>query len=245
MALPTRNQLLTQIDARYRELYPSAPAQLDPNNPSHAEMIREWWEAHHEILRKLTDEAFFGFYPDAPERLDPADPSHATYIEYWNDIAAQIDGIPGRHDWSSVAQVSMESGEEAADQIEMPVQDGSLQLEDRINQVHIMMESFAMAVGATSLGPKVLTHTATQIDALRELVRGGTFQTDDQWWRSPSFSESLYDESNSSEETAFVRDLALEAKIDRSTGVLDAHLSGFARDIRRDTSFNRVSLAGG
>jgi hypothetical protein len=243
MALPTRDEMLAQVDVRFRELAPGAPATLNTDDPSQATMIQQWHQAHHEVLSKLTDEAFFSVYPNAPEHLDPAQADHGAYIDYWNDIAAQIDGKPGRYDWSSatVADPSLSGAEE----IEMPAQDGSVQLEDRIQYVLMHMELYANAVAATTLGPKVSIHTVKQIEALRALVRDGTFQTYDHWWRSPSFSEVLYDEEDRNEELAFVRDLTLEAKIERATGVLDTHLAGWATDFKRSTSFGRVSRAGG
>ena len=207
-------------------------------------MIQLWWEVHHEVLSKMTDEAFFTFFPHAPAQLDPADSSQATLVEYWKDIAAQISGEPGRHNWSGATPIS-DSDENEAEEIEMPAQDGSVQLEDRIQYVLMHMELYANAVAATTLGPKVSVHTVKQIDALRALVRDGTFQTYEHWWRSPSFSEVLYDEEDRNEEVAFVRDLTLEAKIDRATGVLDTHLAGWATDFKRSTSFGRVSRAGG
>jgi len=171
--LPTRDELLTKVDARFRERFPTAPARLDPNDESQAEMIDGWYDVHREILSKLTDEAFFSLYPDAPERLDPSDSAHATYIEYWNDIAAQIDGRQGQYDWSSAKA----QDPDAQEPIEMPAQDGSKQLDDRIHYVHTLMQGYAEAVGATTLGPKVLTHTTDQIESIRRLVRDGTFQT--------------------------------------------------------------------
>jgi len=236
MALPTRDELLRNVDARFRERVPTAPAKLDPNDTSQAELIDIWWETYHEVLSKMTDESFFAFFPDAPEHLDPADPKQADLVAYWKDIAAQISGEPGRHNWSNAAVPGAESEE-----IEMPVQDGSAQLEDRIGYIRIEMENYARAVVMTVLGAKVVTHTTAQIDKLRDLVRDGTFQRYDHWWRSESFSETVYDESGSNQEVAFVRDLTLEAKIDRSTGVLDAQLSGWATDFVRDTHYGHVS----
>jgi hypothetical protein len=243
MALPTRDELLTKIDARFRELHPTAPVRLDPNDSSHAEMIDQWWEVYHEVLSKMTDEAFFTFFPHAPAQLDPNDSSQADLVDYWKDIAAQISGEQGRHNWSSANAIS-EPGEIEMEPVERPAQDGSVQLQGRIDYVHILMENYADAVAATTLGPKVLTHSVAQIEALRGLVRDGTFTTYDHWWRSPSYSEALYDEEDRNEQVAFVRDLTLEAKIDRATGVLDLHLAGWATDFRKSTSFGRVSLAG-
>jgi len=240
MPLPTRDEMLAQVDARFRELAPTAPLHLNTEDPSQATMIQQWHQAHHEVLSKMTDDTFFAFYPQAPARLDPADPTHGAYIEYWNDIAAQIDsGHPGKYDWSSepAAAATVE-----AEETEKPAQDGSVQLDDRISYVLMQMELYAEAVAATTLGAKVAIHTAHQIEALRGLVRDGTFATYDHWWRSPSYSEVLYDQ-DSNEEVAFVRDLTLEAKIDRTTGVLDLHLAGWATDFKTSTSFGRVSLA--
>jgi len=235
MALPTRDELLTNVDARFRERVPSAPAKLDPSDASHAELIDIWWEVYHQVLSQMTDEAFFSFFPNAPDHLDPNDPNQADLVAYWKDIAAQISGEPGHHNWSNATVA--DSNEE----IEMPAQDGSFQLEDRISYVLVVMEEFSKAVGATQLGPKVVTHTMKQIDKLRELVRDGTFQRYDHWWRSESFAETIYDDDGSHEEIAFVRDLTLEAKIDRKDATLDVQLVGWATDFRRNTSFGRVS----
>jgi len=55
----------------------------------------------------------------------------------------------------------------------------------------------------------------------------------------------LYDEDDSNEQIAFVRDLTLEAKIDRGTGSLDTHLAGWASDLRNHNYFGRESMTGG
>ena len=124
----------------------------------------------------------------------------------------------------------------------MPIQDGSVYLESRIEGVIVVMEAFADAVSARPpLGVELAVHTAKQIEALRALVKDGTFQTYDHWWRSPSYSKTIYDKN---EEIAFVRDLTLEAKIDRSDGSLDLHLAGWATDFKTHNSFGRVSMAG-
>src|SRR5262245_17435714 len=161
MNLPTREELLTNVDKHFRELVPDAPTHLDPNNPSHEAMIKKWWEAHHTVLSSMTDDAFFAYFPNAPDRLDPGKSSDATLIEYWNDIAKQINGEQGKYDWSK-ADVP-----EVQEEIEMPVQDGSIQLQERIDYVLLLMKSYAEAVGATPLGPKVIDHTMKQIDMLR------------------------------------------------------------------------------
>ena len=254
MALPTREELLSHVEFRFRELAPDAPVRLDPNEPSHQAMIRQWHQAHHEVLSKFTDETFFGYYPDAPARLDPADPGHATYIEYWKDIAEQIDGRPGRYDWShgsivatipATAPTTQDDPGADEEEIEIPVQDGSVRFEERVGNVRMLMDLYAEAVTATPLAAKLIDHTWKQVDALRGLVRDGTFATYDHWWRSTSYSEVLYDEDDRTEELAFVRDLTLEAKIDRTTGVLDTHLAGWATDFKKHNTFGRVSMATG
>ncbi len=253
MALPTREELLAHVEFRFRELAPEAPVSLDSNDPAHATMIRQWHQAHHEVLSKLTDEAFFGIFPQAPARLDPATPEHATFIEYWNDIAAQIDGRSGRYNWSnatasttsaSTANAEADTGVEQ-EEIEMPVQDGSVHFEERIGNVRMLMDLYAEAVAATPLAAKLIDHTWKQVDALRGLVRDGTFGSYDHWWRSSSYSEVLFDEDDRTDELAFVRDLTLEAKIDRTTGVLDTHLAGWATDFKKHNTFGRVSMATG
>ena len=255
MALPTREELLSHVEFRFYELAPDAPVKLDPNNPSHQTMIRQWHQAHHEVLSKLTDTAFFGYYPDAPKRLDPADPEHATYIEYWNDIAEQIDGRPGKYDWShgsivatipAVQHPQADAADSGAEQeeIDIPVQDGSLRFEEQVGRVRLLMDLYAEAVAATPLAAKLIDHTWKQVDALRGLVRDGTFATYSHWWRSAAYSEVLYDEDDRGEELAFVRDLTLEAKIDRNSGELNTHLSGWAKDFKKhDGFFGRASMA--
>jgi hypothetical protein len=264
MALPTRDELLAHVELRFYELAPDAPIKLDPNNPAHQTMIRQWHQAHHEMLSQLTDKVFFGYYPDAPKRLNPVDGDHATYIEYWNDIAEQIDGRPGRYDWSHGSIVGAAPSGEAMvagtvagtgdsqdeggagaepEEIEMPLQDGSVRLEQQVEYVRTMMSAYADAVASTPLAAKLIDHTWKQVEALRALVKDGTFNTYDHWWRSASYSETIYDEDDRTEELAFVRDLTLEAKIDRTTGVLETHLSGWATDFKKHDTFGRTSLA--
>lgn len=260
MTLPTREDFLSHVEFRFRELAPDAPVRLDPNDLAHQTMIRQWHQAHHEVLSAMTDTAFFAFFPSAPARLDPADPEHATLIENWKDIASQIDsGRPGRYDWSNSTQPEASSSVTATavahehaqqeqpeeDEIEMAPQDGSVRFEERVGNVRMLMDLYAEAVASTPLAAELTSHTWTQVDALRGLVRDGTFQTYDHWWRSASYSKVIYDEDDRTEELAFVRDLTLEAKIDRSTGVLDVHLAGWATDFRKHNTFGRVSMAVG
>ncbi len=246
MALPTRDELLAHVEFRFRELAPDAPIKLDPNNSAHQTMIRQWHQAHHEMLSKLTDEVFFGYYPDAPKQLDPANADQATYIEYWKDIAEQIDGRPGRYDWSHgsvVATIPSTDTGAGDEEIEMPLQDGSVKFEEQVGYVRTMMDFYAEAVASTPLAAKLIDHTWKQVEALRALVKDGTFNGYDHWWRSSAYSETIYDEDDRTEELAFVRDLTLEAKIDRTTGVLDTHLAGWATDFKKHNTFGRTSLA--
>ena len=106
-----------------------------------------------------------------------------------------------------------------------------------------MMDFYAEAVAATPLAAKLIDHTWKQVDALRALVHDGTFNTFDHWWRSSAYSETIYDEDDRTEELAFVRDLTLEAKIDRTTGVVNTHLAGWATDFKKHDTFGRVSMA--
>ena len=92
------------------------------------------------------------------------------------------------------------------------------------------------------LAAKLIEHTWQQVEKLRGLVTDGTFQTYDHWWRSSSYSEAIYDEDDRNEQLAFVRDITLEAKIDRTTGVLDIHLAGWATDFRTHNSWGRTSM---
>jgi len=254
MALPTRDELLAHVEFRFRELAPDAPVKLDPDNPAHASMIRQWHQAHHEMLSHLTDQVFFGYSPNAPKQLDPAKPDDATLIEYWKDIAEQIDGRPGRYDWShgsivatipATDQASDKNPDAGAEQeeIEMPLQDGSIKFEEQVGNIRMLMEMYAEVVAATPLAAKLIDHTWKQVDALRGLVRDGTFNSYDHWWRSSVYSETIYDEDDRTEELAFVRDLTLEAKIDRTTGILDTHLAGWATDFRKHDTFGRISMA--
>lgn len=256
MALPTRDELLAHVELRFRELAPDAPVKLDPSNPAHSTMIRQWHQAHHEMLSTLTDQVFFGYYPSAPKQLDPAKADDATLIEYWKDIAEQIDGRPGRYDWShgsivatipatdqaSATDTQADAGAEQ-EEIEMPLQDGSIKFEEQVGNVRMLMDMYADAVAATPLAAKLIDHTWKQVDALRALVRDGTFNSYDHWWRSSAYSETIYDEDDRTEELAFVRDLTLEAKIDRTTGVLTTHLAGWATDFKKHDTFGRISMA--
>jgi hypothetical protein len=246
MPLPTRDEMLAKVDVRFRELAPAAPHHLDPDDPSHDAMIKQWHQAHHEVLSALTNEAYFSSLPNPPAPLDPANPEHAIFIEYWNDIADQINtGNPGRYDWSNAAAQPDASSDLEAEETEMPVQDGSVRFEERVASVHEHLRPYVDAVAATPLAAKLIEHTWQQVETLRGLVSDGTFQTYDHWWRSSSYSEAIYDEDDRNEQLAFVRDLTLEAKIDRTTGMLDLHLAGWATDFRTHNSWGRASMTDG
>jgi hypothetical protein len=242
--------LLRQIDVRFREVVPSAPARLDPGDPSHGPMIDQWWEVHREVLNRLTDEAFAQAFPDAPGRLDPADPAQATSVAYWNDIAAQIDsGQAGRWDWSNpptsvtgidpnLIEIEGEPGEGEDGPIP---KDGSYGLEQGLEYVKVLTEEFARPVITTDLGWKVIQHISEQIEVLRGLVRDGTFLTYHHWWRSASLNDSTWDTEDPDKQVAWVRDLSLEAKIDPTSGVLVIYVTGWTRDLLTDESFQRVN----
>ena len=235
MALPTREELLSHVEFRFYELAPDAPVKLDPNNPSHQTMIRQWHQAHHEVLSKLTDTAFFGYYPDAPKRLDPADPEHATYIEYWNDIAEQIDGRPGKYDWSHgsiVATIPAVEHPRLCRRLRSRAGRDRHPRPGRLVAVRGAGRKGAVADGSLRRGrrrhPVGGQADRPHLEAGRRVARPRSrrdpFATYSHWWRSAAYSEVLYDEDDRGEELAFVRDLTLEAKIDRNTGVLHTPL---------------------
>lgn len=100
MALPTRDELNAEVDRRFAEQFPDAPARLDDADPAHATWIEAWTGIRDEILNGWVDEVFARWFPDAG-RLDPENPEHAQLIDYWTDIRDQIrDGVSGRWDWS-------------------------------------------------------------------------------------------------------------------------------------------------
>jgi hypothetical protein len=253
MALPSRDDLLRQVDAHFRELAPNAPARLDPDDPAHAELVRIWWGAHHDVLSHLTDEAFASLVAGAPARLDPADATHADYVEYWKDIADQIQhGRAGRWDWSNPPTgatgidpdlIELEY-EEVVEEPEPVPQDGSARLEEKLGHITVVMDGLAWAVAGTGLDGQLVGHTLAQIGVLRGLVRDGTFRTYDHWWRSAALSDAIWDPDDEGQQLAFIRDVTVEARIDRSTGELDTHLAGWATDFRTGRSFGRVSMAG-
>jgi hypothetical protein len=116
-------------------------------------------------------------------------------------------------------------------------------LEQAIEHVKVLAEEFAKPVIMTELGWKVIQHTGQQIEVLRGLVRDGTFRTYDHWWRSASLNDAVWDDDDKDKQVAWVRDLSLEAKIDRTTGVLDTYLTGWTRNLLTDEAFLRVNPA--
>ena len=249
MALPTRDELLAHVEFRFRELAPDAPIKLDPNDPAHQTMIRQWHQAHHEMLSKLTDEVFFWYYSRAPKPLDPANAEHATYIEYWKDIAEQIDGRPGATTGRTAASSTTSatagtaggaSGVRARKRSRCRSRTDRCSSRSSVGYVRTMMDFYAEAVAATPLAAKLIDHTWKQVEALRGSVKDGTFNSYDHWWRSSSYSEAIYDEDDRTEELAFVRDLTLEAKIDRTTACSITHLAGWATDFKKHNTFGRI-----
>ena len=98
--LPTRQQLNAEVDLMFREFFPDAPKQLNPNDPKQADLVDTWLGVRDGILNQWTDKVFFSFFPNAPKRLDPNNTDDAQLIEFWGDIRHQIrDGPPGKYHW--------------------------------------------------------------------------------------------------------------------------------------------------
>jgi hypothetical protein len=120
-----------------------------------------------------------------------------------------------------------------------------VRFEERVASLHELLRPYVEAVVTTPLAAKLIEHTWHQVETLRGLVTDGTFQTYDHWWRSSPYSDTIYDEDDPNKQLAFVRDLTLEAKIDRTTGTLDLQLAGWATDFRTNHSWGRVSMTDG
>jgi hypothetical protein len=101
MALPSAEFVIGEVDREFALQHPEAPAQLDPNDPSQAELVQAWNEMYRDFLNRTVDSHFFRFFPNAPERLDPNNPDDAQLIEYWNDIRDAIEDRPHKWDWSN------------------------------------------------------------------------------------------------------------------------------------------------
>jgi hypothetical protein len=114
MTLPTRDQLNAEVDRQFFIDHPTAPARLDPDDPSQAELVAAWIDIRDRVLAEWTDAVFYEFYPSAG-KLDPGNPDHAEMIEYWKDIQHQIcNGVAGRWSWDApqpapLAVVSIEA----------------------------------------------------------------------------------------------------------------------------------------
>jgi hypothetical protein len=249
MTIPSRADFLAEVDKQFRAHVPGAPQHVEPENPAHAGMIQRWRDIHNEVLYAWTDSVFFSYLPGAPKRLDPSNPEHSTMIEYWNDIAGQIrDGTPGRYNWSgtpdtSTASTSADSAVSGNEESDTPAQDGSVNLERGIEYVHTLLKLYVEILDGTPLAAKATDHVNKQIDTLRGLVKDGTFKTYSLWWRSPEFADTAWvDDDPMKEQLASIKDLTLEAKIDRKTGELDTHLAGWANNKSGDW-FGRMSRA--
>lgn len=88
--IPSREELLAEVSARYHEDHPDGPYRLDPRNPDHLIFISFWRGILQAHLQMTTDRVFWDAYPDAPVQLDPNDPEHKQWIDAWIDIR---DGI--------------------------------------------------------------------------------------------------------------------------------------------------------
>lgn len=103
MSIPTRDELNAEVDRQFRDHFPSAPERLDPDDPAHEGMVKEWVVIRDDVLNDWTNEVFYDFFPEIGRgnKIDPNNPEHAAYIDYWNDIHSQIkEGSSGRYDWS-------------------------------------------------------------------------------------------------------------------------------------------------
>jgi hypothetical protein len=245
MTIPSRTELLTEIDNRFRARFPNAPEHLQTGNPAHAEMIQWWHQFHNDVLYAWTDSVFFSYFPAAPKRLDPSNPEHSTMIDYWNDIAAQMrDGTPGKHDWSgSPDTAATAAADDTEEEPATPAQDGSVGLERAIEHIQTMLHFYLEVLDGTGLAADATDHVNTQIATLRGLVKDGAFTTYSVWWRSPEFDKYAYeDDDPMKEEIGSIKDLTVEAKIDRTTGELDTHLAGWAKK-KGGNYFGRTSRA--
>jgi hypothetical protein len=117
MALPTRDQLHDEVDRVFRELFPTAPERLDPDDPNQSDLVAAWLEQRDITVNEWTNAVFFEFFPDAG-KLDPDNPGDAELIEYWLDIRDQIrDDAPPKYDWSGSSVV--DSSVDTAAEVEM------------------------------------------------------------------------------------------------------------------------------
>jgi hypothetical protein len=249
MTIPSRADFLAEVDKRFRVQFPAAPQHLQPENSEHAGMIQRWRELHNEVLYAWTDEVFFSYFPGAPKRLDPGNSDDSGLIEYWNDIAAQIrDGTPGKYNWSGTPDITTTAAGPVDsvddEEPEKPAQDGSVGLERAIEYIRTLLTAYVEVIAFTELAQPTIEHVNKQVEVLRGLVKDGTFTTYNHWWRSAEFQQFAYEEGDPSKgEIASIKDLTVEAKIDRKTGELDTHLAGWAHN-RDGNYFGRMSRAG-
>jgi hypothetical protein len=108
MTLATRDQLNQAVDDQFYGEHPDAPRpRLDPDNPTHAEYVRQWIEIRDRTVNSWTDAYFYEFFPSAG-KLDPSNQADGQLIEYWNDIKQQILGEQGRYSWDSPPPAPLE-----------------------------------------------------------------------------------------------------------------------------------------
>jgi hypothetical protein len=94
MTLPTREQVLAEVDEAFFAQQPNAPKRLDPHNPAHTHLVAIWNTLFAEHVNRHADEVFAQFFPESPA-LDPHNPEHADLIKYWTDIRDAIrNGTP-------------------------------------------------------------------------------------------------------------------------------------------------------
>ena len=96
MTVPTTADLNAEVDRQFHEEHPEAPAQLDSNDPSEADLVAAWVAIRDSVVNDWTDKVFYEFFP-AAGKLDPNSPADQQLIDYWLDIRNQIrDGATPR-----------------------------------------------------------------------------------------------------------------------------------------------------
>ena len=101
MTLPTREQLIAEVDKAFFDQHHDAPKRLDPDDPGQAHFVAAWNQLFTEHVNHWTDQVFYQFYANAPRPLDPHNPEHATLVEFWTDIRDTIHhGTVQKYDWN-------------------------------------------------------------------------------------------------------------------------------------------------
>ena len=103
VTVPTREELNVEVDRQFFEQHPDAPAKLDPDDASQADLVEAWLAIRDTVVNEWTNKVFFEHFP-AAGKLDPNDPGDQQLIEYWLDIRNQIrDDATPRYNWDASA----------------------------------------------------------------------------------------------------------------------------------------------